>query len=162
MLNKKFGLDDLPNSIMRDIYQYWNDMKGDRSMPSRDDLNPADIVRLLPHLTLVDVEPETGRYKFRLIGTETVKSMGFDITGKYLDELPKVERYLKERYDWLVKEKRPYFIFDKLKWSQKSFIEYYVLGLPLSANGKDVNMLLFGAYYQFPNITRTDFYGLDN
>ena len=127
-------------------------------MPSRADLDPVDIVRLLPYLTLVDVLSDSGRYKFRLIGTETVKTLGKDLTGKYLDEMPEIERYLKVRYDWLVKEKRPYFIFDKLKWSSKSYIEYYVLGLPLSHNGRDVNMFLFGTWYQFPNDPRTSFY----
>jgi hypothetical protein len=160
LLNRVFGMDDLPNGIMRDIYQYWQDIRGDRNMPSRADLIPENIVRLLPHLTLVDVEEKTGRYKFRLIGTETVKTFGKDVTGKYLDEMPEVERYLKVRYEWLVREKKPYFIFDKLKWAQKLYLDYYVLGLPLSQNGHDVTMFLFGTYYQFPNVARTDYYDL--
>ena len=91
MLNKKFTRDDLPNPIMRDIYQYWLDMKGDRLMPSRADLNPIEITKLLPHLSLIDVEHKTGRYKFRLIGTETVNVLDMDPTGKYLDEIPQIE-----------------------------------------------------------------------
>lgn len=154
MLTKNFTVDDLPNSILRNIYQYWINIKGERSMPSRADLNPADIVKLLPHINLIDVEHETGRYKMRLIGTETVKAMGLDVTGKYLDEFPLIEQVLKKNYAWLVREKCPYINFDKLKWSSKSFMEYYALGLPLSQNGKDVNILMFGMYYQFPKEKR--------
>ncbi len=161
MLIEKFSKDDLPNSIIREIYQYWVDMKGDRPIPSRADLNPADIVKLLPHISLIGVDNETGRYKMRLIGTETVKAMGVDVTGKYLDELPKVERLLKENYDWLVKEKRPYINFAKLKWSGKSYMDYYALGLPLASNGKDVDILMYGMYYQFPKEKRTKFYNLE-
>lgn len=161
MLIDNFTLGGLPNSILRDIYKYWLDMKGDRLMPSRADLNPADIVRLLPHISLIDVEKETGRYKMRLIGTETVRAMGIDVTGKYLDDFPFIDRLLKKNYDWLVKEKRPYFNSDKLKWSRKSFMDYYALGLPLSGNGEDVDMLMFGMYYQFPKEKRTEFYDLD-
>ncbi len=152
-----FSVDDLPNSILQNIYQYWLDMKGERSMPSRADLNPVEIVKLLPHISLVDVEHETGRYKMRLIGTETVKAMGLDVTGKYLDEFPLIEQILKKNYNWLIKEKRPYINFDKLKWSSKSFMDYYALGLPLSRNGKDVDILMFGMYYQFPKEKRTVF-----
>jgi len=119
MINKSFNIDDLPNNLLRDIYQYWLDMKGTRPMPSRADLNPADIVGLLPNISLIDVEDGGRRYKMRLIGTETVKAMEFDVTGKYLDEFPLLEGLLKKNYDWLVEEKRPYINFDKLKWSKK-------------------------------------------
>ena len=156
ILIDNFEIDDLPNSIIRDIFQYWLNIKGNRPMPSRADLDPSDIVSLLPHISLIDVERESGRYKMRLIGTETVKAMGIDVTGKYLDDFPLIDRALKENYDWLVKEKRPYINFDKLKWSSKSYMDYYALGLPLSRNGTDVDILMFGMYYQFPKDKRTE------
>jgi len=156
VLGQNFNIDDMPNDVMRDIYQYWLDMRGDRLMPSRADLKPEQIARLLPYIVLVDVEAGS-RYKFRLVGTETAKAMGFDATGKYLEDLPRVEYYLKDRYDWIVEKKRPYFIFDKLKWTEKSYMDYYVLGFPLSGNGRDVDILMFALYYQFPVEPRTKF-----
>ena len=158
MLNKKFTRDDLPNTIMRDIYQYWLGMKGNRPMPSRADLNPVDLGKLLPHLSLIDVEHKTGRYKFRLIGTETVKGFGVEFTGKYLDEIPQMDQLIKTRCQFLVKEKRPYLYFDQLKWSRKSFLDYYALGLPLSSNRKDVDILLYGMYYLLPSEKRSEFF----
>lgn len=157
MLDQEFAINDLPNDILKEIYQYWLDMKGERAMPSRADLNPADIVHLLPHVSLINVEQETGRYKMRLIGTETVKAMGIDVTGKYLDEFPLIDGFLRKNYDLLVKKKEPYINFQKLKWSSKSYMDYYALGLPLSSNGKDVDILMFGMYYQFPVDKRTEF-----
>ncbi|VAX02715.1 hypothetical protein MNBD_ALPHA03-286 [hydrothermal vent metagenome] len=126
-------------------------------MPSRADLNPADIVSLLPHIALVDVEGPPRRYKFRLVGTETVKAMGLDITGKYLDQLPGAEQYLKDRYDNLVETKTPYWHSGKLVWSTKSFIDYSVVGMPLSSDGLIIDKLLFGLFYQFPIEKRTKF-----
>ncbi len=160
-LNSNFQVEDLPNNILQKIYQYWLGMKGDRLMPSRADLNPMEIAGLLQYISLIDVGPEAGRYKMRLIGTETVKAMGIDVTGKYLDEMQQAEGLLKKNYDWLVQEKKPYINFDRLKWSSKSYLEYYALGLPLSENGEDVNMLMFGMYYQFPVEKRTRFYALE-
>ena len=107
---------------------------------------------------LVDVEPETKRYKYRLMGSESVKALGNDPTGRYLDEAPKIELLLKKNYDWLVREKRPYLNYDKLKWSEKSFMDYYALGLPLSSNGTDVDIMMFGMYYQFPQEKRTEYH----
>ncbi|MBL4801949.1 MAG: PAS domain-containing protein [Emcibacter sp.] len=152
-----FTVNDLPNDVLRKIYQYWLGMKRDRIMPSRADLKPEEILSLLPYISLVDVEPETKRYKMRLIGSETVKAMSADMTGKYLDEVPLIEALLKQNYDWLVEEKQPYLNFDKLRWSSKSYLEYYALGMPLSENGTDVNMLMFGMFYQFPLEKRTEF-----
>jgi len=160
MLNGNFAIGDLPNDVLRDIYRYWLDIKGKRRMPSGGDINPDDLVRLLPYISYVDVEKSPRRYKMRQIGTETIKAMTIDVTGKYLDEYPFIEGNLRKNYDWLVEQKRPYLNFDKLKWSNKSFLEYFALGLPLSGNDENVDILMFGMYYQFPKDIRTKFYSL--
>ncbi len=113
---------------------------------------------ILPHVSLVDVEYAPGRYKFRLVGTESVKAMGHDVTGKYLDELPMLDRYLKDRYDWMVENKRPYIYSDKLKWSEKSFLNYSTISMPLSRNERDVDIILFGMFYHFPKDKQTEPY----
>lgn len=152
----QFERDDLPNETLREIYRYWLTMKQsagaekERDVPARSALNPAEIPHLLPHISLVDVEMVPRRYRMRLIGSETVRAMNKDVTGLYLDDIPEAEHHLRVRYDWLVTEKRPYFYADKLLWAEKKFMEYYALGLPLSRDGKTVDMLMFGMYYQFP------------
>ncbi len=153
-----FAMNEIPSGILKNVYQYWLDMKGEREMPSRADLNPADITNLLPYIMLVDVEQQPRRYRYRLVGTETVKAMGYDVTGQYLDELPLVEKHVKIRSDWLVKEKSPYMFFDKLKWSNRSLLDYQTIALPLSANGEDVTMFFLGMHYQFPGDERTTIY----
>lgn len=158
ILIDRFKLNDIPSSILQNIYQYWQNMKGERDMPSRSDLNPAEITTLLPYIMLVDVEQQPLRYKYRLTGTETVKAIGYDVTGKYLDELPLIEKHVKVRSDWLVKEKRPYIYFDKLKWSNRTLMDYQAIALPLSSNGEDVDMFFLGMYYQFPGDERTEIY----
>ena len=105
-----------------------------------------------------DVENKTGRFRFRLLGSESVNVLDMDLTGKYLDEIPQMDQLIKTRCQFLVKEKRPYLYFDQLKWSRKSFLDYYALGLPLSSNGKDVDILLYGMYYLFPSEKRSEFF----
>jgi len=155
MFNVISSIEELPHISLRKAYQYWLDIKGDRLMPSRANLNPADIVDLLSCLTLVDVENDPRRYKMRLVGTETVKAMGQEITGKYLSEIYKGEFYLKDRYDWLVSEKRPYWYIGKLMWAQKSYVEYSVIGLPMSDDDENVNILMFVMHFKFPDKVRT-------
>jgi PAS domain len=149
-LIQDFTIDDLPGSKLKAIYQYWLDVKGDAAMPTRADLNPSRMAKFLSHISLVDVEHDTLRYKFRLIGTESVRAIGFDPTGKYLDEIPLMAGHLGPRYDWLVENKRPYIVSDKLKWSDKSFLDFFSIGLPLSRDGERVDILMYGSLYTLP------------
>ncbi|MCK5425382.1 MAG: PAS domain-containing protein [Emcibacter sp.] len=146
-----FSSDDLPNDILKDIYQYWLVMKGECNMPSRANLHPTDIVSLLPYVSLIDVEHDTQRFKMRLVGTETVNALGKDITGSYLDEHPEMDLHLRERYERVVKNKRPYFVSGKLLWSRKTFLTFNSIGMPLSGNGRDVDIIMYGSYFQMPD-----------
>lgn len=72
---------------LRELAQYWNRKRGSHLMPSRGDIDPTEIPRLLPHLRMVDVlyEPDL-KFRYRLVGTAVVELMGIDITGRYIDE----------------------------------------------------------------------------
>ena len=45
----------------RQLYDYWIACGGTKDMPVRSDINPADIPRLLPYLSLIDVDDELDR-----------------------------------------------------------------------------------------------------
>ena len=40
---------------LRQTYEYWRGKAGARPLPSRSDIDPVEIPRLLPHIMLVDV-----------------------------------------------------------------------------------------------------------
>ena len=74
---------------LREIHDYWQKLRGGRTMPARGDVDPADAVRLLPHIMLVDVFPDAARerrYRIRLHGTEQVNYLGSDWTGSFMHE----------------------------------------------------------------------------
>src|SRR5437764_15141316 len=71
---------------LQQLYAYWRDKAGERSLPARADLDPIEIPLLLPHVMLVDVLP-SGRYRYRLIGTENARAHGINATGRHLDEV---------------------------------------------------------------------------
>jgi hypothetical protein len=51
-----------------ELYNYWNEIRGDREAPLRADVAPAAIARLLPSVMLLQVGEE-GEIEFRLAGT---------------------------------------------------------------------------------------------
>jgi hypothetical protein len=77
--------------MVRALYAWWTAHRGANGIPDRRDLDPAALRSLLPNLFIVDVEPAPFRIRYRLVGTKSVQVIGFDITGRYLDELLTVE-----------------------------------------------------------------------
>ncbi|WP_417321188.1 PAS domain-containing protein [Emcibacter sp.] len=145
---------DIPHSELRELFLHWQKIRGDRNMPRRADFNPADIPQLLPYILLTDVDETPKKYRIRLVGTATTKAMSRDVTGQYLVDVPGTEEMI-ERWDWLVENKMPYLYTGKLVWSEKSFLQYYALGLPFSEDGTNVNQIMYGLYYLIPKDTRT-------
>ncbi|WEJ11322.1 PAS domain-containing protein [Sinorhizobium prairiense] len=61
-----------------ELFQYWNEVRGDRDLPRRDEIQPADIRSLLPNIFILQAEADGGIH-FRLAGTH--------ICGLFGDEL---------------------------------------------------------------------------
>jgi hypothetical protein len=132
---------------LKDLYCYWLSKKGDRIAPSRSAIEPAEILRLLPKIALIDVIGDLPRFRFRLFGTKLVSAYGQDITGKFTDEIDRgaIEPQLTKDLECLVRQCRPTMTLIKMtKRDDGRFLQFERLGLPLSADGKRVNMLLFG------------------
>ncbi|WP_321389819.1 PAS domain-containing protein [Emcibacter sp.] len=154
MFKHPIKVSDIPPQELQELFLLWQNIRGDKSMPCRKDFRPAAVPSLLPNVSLVDVENDPRRYRFRLVGTATVKAMGRDVTGQYMDQIPGMMT-MKERYDWLVENKTPYLYKGQLVWSEKSFLDYYAIGLPFSEDDSTVNLIMYGMYYLFPDHDRT-------
>src|SRR4029453_3135058 len=61
---------DICSLQVREMYEHWAALRGDRVLPHRDDLDPARIIRYLPGIMLVDVlwGPPLD-FVYRLVGT---------------------------------------------------------------------------------------------
>ncbi|WP_417319686.1 PAS domain-containing protein [Emcibacter sp.] len=137
---------DFNAEIHRIFYNHWNEIRGDKHLPSRSDFNPAAIAPALPHILMLEVHRDPMRFKFRLSGTETVDVMGVNVMGRWIDEFPHTEKVI-DRYKWLVETGRPYYNSDKLYWAVKDFHHYTALTLPFSDDGENVNILMSTNHY---------------
>ncbi|WP_374310652.1 PAS domain-containing protein [Dongia sp.] len=128
------------------IYRYWRGKAAARPMPSRADLDPADLVPYLPSLMLVDVEPgpERPNYIYRLVGTREVAVRGSDPTGKpvtthcfgrSLDDAL-------ENYDQVVATRAPWIDRAQLLSFDAMILDLDKLFLPLSSDGRAVDIIL--------------------
>lgn len=71
----------------RQLYDYWIGCAAGKALPCRADINPAQIARLLPFVSLVDVAEDLERSRIRLAGTRLRDVYDREITGLRIDEL---------------------------------------------------------------------------
>jgi hypothetical protein len=127
------------------LYEYWRRKCGNRPMPSRKDLDPAEIPpRLLPCISIVDVVPDERRYVYRLVGTADVQVRGHDPTGKSVGEGffgPSLEDAL-SCYDRVVATKAP--VLDPVPFTATNgrYATEETMFLPLSDDGITVNKVM--------------------
>lgn len=131
------------------VYRYWHDKRGARPMPARADIDPADLVRYLPTIMLVDVRPGrsiTGGpvYVYRLVGTAEAEIRGQDPTGQLVETHGVGENLLDalRNYDQVYESRAPWFDAYETLHTDRYIRDGETLFLPLSANGEDVDMIL--------------------
>ena len=138
-------IDDVPSIRARRMYEYWNGKRGDRSMPSRADIDPTDIRDVLSNVILTRLEYNPFRVLYRLVGTRSVENAGMDFSGKYLDELDFVSEF---ETDWpaiyraIADEKVPLYGLCKIRFTDGVVKPYIAAMFPLSSDGVIVDQVL--------------------
>jgi hypothetical protein len=131
------------DSRLHQLYAYWEKKRGTLAMPARRDIEPMDLVPLLPHVMMVDVE-EGPRYRYRLFGTAVSEAFGSDPTGKYIDEVMvgNYKAFLLGLYNDLTASKKPIYSTSIYGGRREGQLWTQRLMLPLSSNGHDVDKVM--------------------
>jgi hypothetical protein len=133
---------------LRRFYEYWCEKRGGRRLPARRDLDPLDFPYVLGNVMLVDVLRDPQRFRVRLHGTNVVARMHYDMTGKFLDDVPRPEwrTYILERCRGLAASGEPLLLMNDLfldGWGSR----YEALWLPLGDDGETVDLLICALIY---------------
>jgi hypothetical protein len=143
------------------IYHYWNGKRCGRLAPKRRDIDPVDLVDVLPRIMLIDVDGNPPRFRYRLSGTAIGHTHGTEPTGKTPLDLPPAPygQLLERHYRECVERKEPslyLIVLDTLDRSRA----YARLLLPFSEDGATVSMLMtIDSRYQ-DSEALTDFFAL--
>jgi hypothetical protein len=73
--------------MVHQLNDWWIANQAAGGLPDRSAFDPAAFKALMPHLVVVEIEPDPFRVRYRLVGTRVAQFTGFDFTGRYLDEL---------------------------------------------------------------------------
>lgn len=137
---------NIVSPLLNDFVAYWRRKKGDRLAPSRREFTPEEMpVAFLPHIYMFDVLPgPPRRFRFRLVGTAVVKEYGGDPTGKFADEVDMgaANKEIIAEYDLVVTTGQPVAAHKEFTKEDGRKLVYERVMLPLSDDGKNVNILL--------------------
>lgn len=128
-----------------ELYAYWSSLKAGAPLPIRRRLDPGDMKRLLPTVSLIDVIPgEELDFRIRLAGTGLYSVYGREITGRRLGEVynSAAGDYWRTELGRVVREARPGVGIHNLGWRGASHLSIVWIRLPISRGGSDVDMIL--------------------
>lgn len=135
--------------LLRELHDYWLTKHDGARLPSRGDLDPADMRVLLPHLLLVDCGETLAAFRYRLYGTELCRGFEQDRTNLRFADLPNIENY-DEAYAgyWQTYSAAVAVYFHGRRVSsRRDWLLYSRLTLPLSADGTKVDKILGGIVF---------------
>ena len=126
---------------------YWSQKRGERELPEASDINPAEIPRLLPYLSVVDVLDETPvDYFYRLEGEALRAVYGYRRArtrlSDYREMLGRGYDLIVENYDAVRLSKKPLAGAGTLNALGRSFYAIEWVCLPLSRGGETVQRLV--------------------
>lgn len=73
----------MKNTATRDLYGYWDQLRGQRLAPERVDIDPAAIRRVLGDTFIVEIDKNRS-FPFRLAGTRMCALLGQELRGASL------------------------------------------------------------------------------
>lgn len=145
------ALDKVTDQALRSLLSYWEQKRGGREMPAREDIVPTAFPRLMPRMFMVRVE-EGPAFTYSLVGNANVEAHGGNYTGMNVRELdeksPGYGSAMHRFYSSIVKSRKPCAAKGSLRFVNRGFCGFAAIYMPLaSADGK-VSHIMGAAVYE--------------
>jgi hypothetical protein len=133
--------------ILVRLFDYWHAKRAGRLMPSRADIDPAELRGLVLNVMLYDVVEPGRLYRIRLVGQAIVDFVGANNTGKMAGDgmPPEAARRMIDILDSVVANRAPRCRQGSAYWHRdKAHRAFEGCFLPLSSDGDTVDKILAG------------------
>lgn len=134
---------NLSSEKNRQAYAYYLSKRAGRAMPSRNDLDPVEMVGFLPHTILLEVSHEPLDFRYRLVGTFFYDYWAAEYTGRLMSDIPHQRSPSKiwENLERTVREKRPFSSDIPYVGPKNDVLKAEDVIMPLSSDDRTVNMI---------------------
>lgn len=139
----------IEESLLRQLYDYWASKHRRRRLPGRADIDPSEMWSFLSNVILADTAETLGEFRYRLYGTEVCRGFEHDRTNIRFADLPNIQNYdeVYAGYWQAYQNAVPVYFRGRIVSSQRSWLKYSRLTLPLSSDGEHINMILGGVVF---------------
>lgn len=141
------------DEALRRLYRYWNGRRGGLRFPSRVAIDPVDFAYALGRVSLIEVQRDPLRFRYRLVSTMLTEHLGYEMTGKYVDDIPEpsMRDFTRRFYERALALRAPLHeigtaLIERYSWRHE------VLVLPLAADGETIDMLLIYRKTERPTV----------
>jgi hypothetical protein len=139
----ELGLDSGGYPDIDRLLAYWRAKKGDRTFPSRADIDPLEFTRALPRVMMVEVSYDPLEFRYRVAGTGLFAMHGQELTGKLARELdpPEFGALIHRHYTEVIERRAPILHLIELTVNHLA-TSYARIILPLSSDGQTIDRLM--------------------
>jgi hypothetical protein len=136
---------EIHSKLIATLETHWIDLRGDRPMPRRDEIDPLNFVSLLSYISIVELHYDPFRVRYRLVGTEVARIVGENFSNRWLDDTGwgdaaiALNRLLYQR---VAQTKIPQFGLSTCEWQGKPDHVFEWALFPLSSGGEVVTHVL--------------------
>jgi hypothetical protein len=128
----------------RNLFRYWESVRGERSAALRSDLDLREICHLLPWVFISEPDATTSEHRLRLAGTGICGMWQDNLTGKFLfSTWNRFERHtIGDLLRGTIEDCRPFAMRVRASTANGSVTGLEIMGLPVRAVGSDQNQVL--------------------
>ncbi|MEQ8348049.1 MAG: hypothetical protein RIB84_06730 [Sneathiellaceae bacterium] len=133
------------SQLLRGAHAMWEERRiALGRLPHRGDFSAREFMRFAGNISLIDVEREPLRFRFRLIGSTVTDRLSRDHTGQYVDTAyqPTYYEAAIAGYLYCLSDKLSIRSFGYMAPAGKDFLAFESVDLPLSADGAQVSMIV--------------------
>jgi hypothetical protein len=144
MLSRRAFRAQLVVQGQRTLFDYWLEAAGSRQMPTRSDIDPQGVTKLLPNIGLIDVANGLEEAQFRLAGTKLHDIYGREITGQRVGQVFSggQAEYWRRVHERILETGAPHHGVVRGPAEGRDHVVLFWLRLPLSQDGLCVDRIL--------------------
>jgi hypothetical protein len=134
------------HDLTRRFYDYWLSIAPRDALPGRQHVAPEQMKAWLSRVWLLDIYRNPLRFRCRLAGSDMVRSLGQEVTGRWLDEvhpLSVTQADSRDRFRIVAELGRPTWRRGAPRWARQP--EFHMIEsvlVPLAADGHTIDKIM--------------------
>jgi hypothetical protein len=150
---KQIALDELDNGLTKTAAHYWRMLRGDRNLPSRNQLAPRDMRAILRNVVLLKIVEGGKDYEYRIVGDMFTWAYDAQFRGMFLSDVERVAPEhggrMRGMYEHVRATAQPLAIQGWVgrEVAESKFVFYETVLLPLGDDGATVDHILVTSFY---------------